>query len=149
MALIKKLIVMWLISLFAWNIALAGIPSILFCLHQDFLLHVPVSVEDSADCAGSHEHAHEHTATEAETATSCAFENGCTDFKLIGAEQLPIRLNECEALELPVITYTLLINQPPALPPVLQPATSTLFLRAPPSVHWLTDTYLSKTVLRV
>ncbi len=137
----KKITVAGLLCLFVWNVALSGIPSLLVCLHQDFLLHLESEVcsEHQCDEAGTH----------ATTATICEADQDCTDVEISGTRLIPTRSNEVDPIQLPVVEFTTFIFG--AAAPVVYREVSFRVPqgRAPPSVHWLTDLYLSKTVLRV
>lgn len=144
LCLIKKITVAWLLSLFVWNVALAGVPSLLLCLHHDFVLHL-----DSEDSTHEHcEDGHEHV--ESQEAELCIVKEDCTDLELQGAELIPSRINEVDSVDLPTLAvtnfsfYDLEVRKVDALSTLLPR------LRGPPiSVHWLTDLYIQKTVLRV
>ncbi|MEN8661733.1 MAG: hypothetical protein ABF330_04490 [Lentimonas sp.] len=142
---IKKSTVLCLLSLFIWNVALSGVPSFLVCLHQDFMLHVQPETEVDGHCEGTHEHAHDAATMEA----ACEIDDDCTDLELSGTDLIPTRLNESETFQVPAVTFAALEIEPLAPRIFFQPAMTQLRLRAPPSIHWLTDLYIQKTVLRV
>lgn len=141
---IKKFTVAWLLSLFVWNVALAGVPSLLLCLHHDFEVHFESEDSTHGHCEDGHEH------VESQEVELCVVKDDCTDFELQGSELIPSRLNEVHSVDLPIPAlaefcyYDLVHPKVDAvsrlLPPVRGP---------PPSVHWLTDLYIKKTVLRV
>ena len=136
-----KIAILGLLCLFTWNVALAGIPTILVCLHEWADLHIEADAGEAHHCEDVHTHA--------VTGGGCAVEHDCTDIELQGADLIPTRVNEIEFIVLP--TFDLL-----SMPYVIfgfDYIPTRLFslplLRAPPAVHWLTDFFLSKTVLRV
>ena len=141
--LIKKFTVVWLLSLFVWNVALAGVPSLLLCWHDDFEVHL--ESEDACDrhCDSAHlESAAEHVVV-------CEINENCTDIELLGGEQLPTRLNDSYVVELPVFVAVESAVVFPKVPTVAVNAQLGAPARAPPPAHWLTDVYIKKTVLRV
>ena len=140
--LIQKFTVLWLLSLFVWNVALAGVPSLLLCLHHDFELHV--ESEDRAHGCCKDEHA------EPEEPAHCVVEGDCTDLELSGGELIPARLNEVHAVELPTPALAGFCYGGSAQRKVEAASSLLPPLRGPPpSVHWLTDLYIQKTVFRV
>ncbi|HBM86059.1 MAG TPA: hypothetical protein DD423_04630 [Opitutae bacterium] len=142
-ALIKKFTVAGLLSLFAWNVALAGVPGLMLCLHQDSIVHL--QSEDA--CGGHGEDAHTHEV--AEDVGFCELAHDCTDFQLVGTVVISTRLNESEAIALPVAPL-IAFNDPAPQPKVFQVrAPLRPPLRAPPSVYWLTADLLQTTVLRI
>ena len=142
--LIKKITVAWLLSLFVWNVALAGVPSVLLCLHHDFALHVESADAEHGHCEDGHDH------VESQEVGLCVVKDDCTDLELQGGELIPSRLDEVHSVDLPILalaefnfhdsevrkveTLSTLLSQPRG---------------PPPSAHWLTDYYIQKTVLRV
>ena len=143
--LIKKLTVLGLLCLFVWNVALSGVPSVLVCLHQDFMLYFQSEAEVEGHC----ESTHCHDGDSAEAEGTCELDDDCTDLELSGAELIPTRLNESEAVQLPALACVLLSLKTKAPRLCLQPAMTQSRSRAPPSIYWLTDLYIPKTVLRV
>jgi hypothetical protein len=140
---IKKFTVAGLLCLFVWNVALAGVPGFLLCLHEDFLLHF--QSEDTCETHCEEGHADE----EPEDAGFCDLEGDCTDLELVGGVEISTRANEIETIDLPALSL-MAFNYP--LTPSQIFKESAQFrppLRGPPSVHWLTDHYIQKTVLRV
>jgi hypothetical protein len=141
--LIKKFTVAWLLSLFIWNVALAGVPSYLLCLHHDFLLHLESEESCETHCEGMNR----HDASEANEL--CTMDGDCTDLELFGGELITLRLNKVEMLDLPVF-YVSALSYPLLAFRIIEESAQLLPpSRAPPSVHWLTDLYIQKTVLRV
>lgn len=138
----NKFTVIGLLCLFIWNVALAGVPSLLVCLHEGSILHLESS-EGQDHCESVHEHASN------ETETVCAVDDNCTDIEIIGAELIPARVNEAGALQLPVVDFEVVTSGTTERVTSSRPSYRLPMLRAPPSVHWLTDIYLSKTVIRV
>ncbi|MGZ0655835.1 hypothetical protein ACWPKS_09530 [Coraliomargarita sp. W4R72] len=47
----SKVIIAWLLSLFAWNAVFGAFGGILLCLHEDLSLHLETSFEAKVDCA--------------------------------------------------------------------------------------------------
>lgn len=140
---IKKFTVAWLLGLFVWNVALAGVPSLLLCLHADSLVHLQLAESGDSHCEETHEHA-----ASGEPGI-CVMEDDCTDLQLLGSEQIPSRLNEVETPDLPAFSinaFSYPFTQPHNFQQgaQLQPPS-----RGPPSIHWLTDILIKKTVLRV
>lgn len=110
-------------------------------MHVDAELHLEVEECDGHPCEVSYTHE--------EDASDCAVNEDCTDIELSGAEIIPTRANEIESIVLPTFDVVGVVTER-AVFDVFQVASLRLpLLRAPPSIHWLTDTYLSKTVLRV
>ena len=140
---IKKFTVVWLLSLFVWNVALAGVPSLLLCLHDDFEVHF--EAEDT--CEGHCESAHVESV--AEHVVVCEIKEDCTDIELQGGEQIPTRLNDSTIAELPVFVVFESAIAFPKVPTVAGNAQLRAPARAPPPLDWLTDIYIKKTVLRV
>lgn len=140
--LIRKFAVAWLIGLFAWNAALAGIPDLLLCLHSDYQLHgaMAKNCEDSPACCAS-------TPSESNR-TLASPSSDCTDLQLLGGELLPTRLNECLSLQLPLVTRLLAGITIPAQQLMLPSQTTHRFQTQPPMI-WLTEVLLAKTVLRI
>lgn len=141
---IKKFTVAWLLSLFVWNVALAGGPSLLLCLHHDFAAHVELEDSTHQHCEDGHDH------VESEEVGPCIVKDDCTDLELQGAELIPSRLNKVHFVDLPIFAVAEFnfhwsrIRKVDALSALLSR------LRGPPdSVHWLTDIYIQNTVLRV
>ena len=141
---IKKITVLWLLSLFVWNVAFAGVPSLLLCLHDDFQLHFESEDSTHGHCEDGHNH------VESQEVELCVVKDDCTDIELQGAELIPSRLDEVHSVELPILAladfnfHDLQVRKVDALSTLLPR------LRGPPSsVHWLTDLYIQKTVLRV
>tara|TARA_B110000285_G_scaffold59346_1_gene68172 strand:- start:682 stop:1089 length:408 start_codon:yes stop_codon:yes gene_type:complete len=135
---------MWLLSLFVWNVAFAGIPGLLLCLHDDFKVHVESEGAEHQHCEDGHAH------VESQEVGLCIVKDDCTDLELQGGEWIPSRLNEVRSVNLPMLAvaefnfHDLKIRQVEVLSTMLPR------LRGPPlSVHWLTDHYIQKTVLRV
>jgi hypothetical protein len=142
--LIKKFTVAWLLSLFVWNVALAEVPSLLLCLHHDFAVHFESEESTHGHCEDGHEHA------ESQEVELCVVKDDCTDLELQGAELIPSRLDEVHSVDLPILAladfnfHDVQVCQVDTLSSWLPR------LRGPPpSVHWLTDLYIKKTVLRV
>ncbi|MDG1302460.1 MAG: hypothetical protein P8R37_12830 [Opitutae bacterium] len=141
---IQKFTVTWLLCLFVWNVALAEVPSLLLCLHHDFAVHIESEESNHGHCEDGHEHA------ESQEVEHCVVKDDCTDLELQGGESIPARLDEVHVVDLPVLTvaefcYADLANSKVDVLSRLQ-----LRLRGPPpSVHWLTDIVIKKTVLRV
>jgi hypothetical protein len=142
--LIKKFTVAWLLSLFVWNVALAEVPSLLLCLHHDFAVHLESEDSTHGHCEDGHEH------VESQEVDLCVVKDDCTDLELQGSELIPSRLDEVHSVNLPMPAlaefcyHHLAHPQIDALCSLLPP------VRGPPtSVHWLTDHYIQKTVLRV
>ena len=104
---------------------------------------------DSEDSTHEHcEDGHEHV--ESQAVELCVVKADCTDLELQGAELIPSRLNEMHSVDLPILAladfnfHDLEVRKVDALSTLLPR------LRGPPvSVHWLTDLYIQKTVLRV
>jgi hypothetical protein len=143
LSLIKKFTVAWLLGLFVWNVALAGVPSLWLCLHADFLIHL----ESEGACDTHCEEAQHHAA--AEETELCVIAGDCTDLELVGGELISARLNEVEAPVLPIVAISALSYPLSALRVFQEHTQLRPPSRAPPSVHWLTDIYIKKTVLRV
>lgn len=137
----RKLTVIGLLCLFIWNVALAAIPSILVCLHSAIELHIEPALTDVDHC----EDLHFHDMASAE----CAVDDDCTDIELIGGALIPTRVNETTLSFLPIFDVASFQYVDAAVLPTHVESMRLPFLRAPPSIHWLTDTYLSKTVLRI
>jgi hypothetical protein len=135
---------MWLLSLFVWNVALAEVPSLLLCLHHDFEVHVESADQEHGHCGDEHAH------VESEEVGLCIVKDDCTDLELRGGEQIPSRLNEVHSVDLPMLAvaefncHDLIVRQVKVLSMMLPRPRG-----PPPSVHWLTDHYIQKTVLRV
>jgi hypothetical protein len=147
--LIKKITVAWLLSLFVWNVALAGVPSLLLCFHHDFAVHFESEDSTHGHCADGHcADGHDHV--ESQEVALCVVKDDCTDLKLQGAELIPSRLNEVHRIDLPTLAVAEFIFHDLVVPQVESPLGLQLRLRGPPpSVYWLTDYYIQKTVLRV
>jgi hypothetical protein len=147
--LIKKITVTWLLCLFVWNAALAGVPSLLLCLHDDFLLHVESGSFESALCDDSRCY-DDHADVEMESRETCLIESDCTDLKLQGGVWIPSRMNEVNVIDVPApLVAAFDFNDLVVSHSVFSFAIQ-LHQRGPPlSVHWLTDLYIQKTVLRV
>jgi hypothetical protein len=142
--LIKKITVAWLLSLFVWNVAFAGVPSLLLCLHHDFAVHFESEDSTHGHCADGHDH------VEPQEVALCFVKDDCTDLKLQGAELIPSRLNEVHRIDLPILAVAEFNFNDLVVPQVESPLGLQLRLRGPPSsVHWLTDYYIQKTVLRI
>ncbi len=146
---IKKITVAWLLSLFVWNVALAGVPSLLLCFHHDFAVHFESEDSTHGHCADGHcADGHDHV--ESQEVALCVVKDDCTDLKLQGAELIPSRLNEVHRIDLPTLAVAEFNFHDLVVPQVESPLGLQLRLRGPPpSVHWLTDYYIQKTVLRV
>lgn len=135
---------MWLLSLFVWNVALAEVPSLLLCLHHDFEVHVESADQEHGHCGDEHVH------VESQEVGLCIDKDDCTDLELQGGKQIPSRLNEVHSVNLPMLAvaeynFHALIVRPLEVLSSMFPRP-----RGPPlSVHWLTDRYIQKTVLRV
>ena len=97
---------------------------------------------------GHCEDGHDHV--ESQEVGLCVVKDDCTDLELQGAEQIPSRLNEVHSVDLPILAvaefkfHDLEVRQ---VKPVL--GLQRHLRGPPPSVHWLTDLYIKKTVLRV
>lgn len=141
---IKKFTVIWLLSLFVWNVALAGVPSVLLCLHDDFEVHFETEGSTHEHCEDGHDH------VESQEVELCVVKDDCTDLELQGAELIPSRLNEVHSIDLPVLAVAEFNFHDSEVRKVESLSTLLPRLRGPPpSVHWLTDLYIQKTVLRV
>lgn len=123
---------------------MAGAPSLLLCLHDDFELHFESEGSAHEHCEDGHDHV---TSQEVEL---CVVNEGCTDLELHGSELIPSRLNEVHSVDLPILAlaefnfHDMAVSKVETLSTLLPP------VRGPPiSVHWLTDLYIQKTVLRV
>ena len=136
----KKFTVASLICLFVWNVAFSGVSGLLVCLHQDFL-HLGSGACDAHHCG----EADTHDCAEA----VCSVDSDCTDFEIQGAPLMPTRLNEVESVVLPVVDCVTLSYQASSHSMVPHVSHRLALLRAPPWLSWLTDQYLSKTVIRV
>lgn len=133
-----------ILCLFVWNVALAGVPSLLLCLHHDFEVHLESETSMHGHCADEHEHV---VSQEVEL---CYVDDDCTDIELQGGEQIPARLNEMHSVDLPIPAVVQLCYHEVARPVVDRLCSLLPSVRGPPaSVHWLTDLYIQKTVLRV
>lgn len=122
---------------------MAGIPTILVCLHEWADLHIEADTSEAHHCEEAHTHA------VAAVGADCAVEHDCTDIELQGADLIPTRVNEIESVVSPtfdLLSMPYVIFGSDYIPTRLFNLPS---MRAPPAVHWLTDFYLSKTVLRV
>ena len=143
---IKKFTVTGLLCLFVWNVALATVPGFLLCLHEDLLLHVDSSSDDTLHC----EETHGHEVDASQEDACCVVDEDCTDLELSGAELIPRRVNEGDSMELPIMAVVTILSQSFVLSDALSVSFQQPPSRAPPSmVYWLTDIYISKTVLRV
>jgi len=142
--LIKKFTVAWLLSLFVWNVALAEVPSLLLCLHHDFEVHFESDDSTHGHCEDGHDH------VESQEVGQCVVKDDCTDLELQGAELIPSRLNEVHSVDLPILALAEFDFHGLEISMVEPLHCLQLRLRGPPpSVHWLTDLYIQKTVLRV
>tara|TARA_B110000977_G_C11088246_1_gene495649 strand:- start:6309 stop:6737 length:429 start_codon:yes stop_codon:yes gene_type:complete len=142
--LIKKITVAWLLSLFVWNVALAGVPSVLLCLHHDFAVHLETEGAEHGHCDDVHDH------VESQETELCVVKDDCTDLELQGGEQIPSRLNEVHSVDLPILSVAEFNFHDSDVRKIETLSTLLSQLRGPPpSVHWLTDYYIQKTVLRV
>ena len=123
---------------------MAEVPSLLLCLHHDFAVHVESESAEHGHCDDGHDH------VESQEVELCVVKEDCTDLELKGAELIPSRLNEVHSVNLPILAVADFNFHD--LEVSLVDALSTLLPRLrgpPPSVHWLTDIYIQKTVLRV
>ena len=116
----------------------------LLCLHHDFAVHFESEESTHGHCDDGHDH------VESQEVGLCIVKDDCTDLELQGSELIPSRLDEVHSVDLPILAladfkfHALEIREVESL--------STLLPRLrgpPPSVHWLTDYYIQKTVLRV
>lgn len=140
---IQKLTVAWVLSLFVWNAALAGVPRLLLCLHDDFLVHLESDASAESHCEDSHGH------VPSEDSDVCSVSDGCTDLELAGGELIPSRMSQRDVLDVPIFSSVVLCDLFVAFSLNSEDLRLRPPSRAPPSVHWLTDFYIKKTVLRV
>ena len=120
---------------------MAGIPSILVCLHSGTELHVKSETSDAHHCEDTH--------SQAAAVVDCVTDIDCTDIELGGAEVIPTRVNETSFGVLDTSEFASFEYVIVAVGSIQMKSIRLPLSRAPPSVHWLTDTYLSNTVLRV
>lgn len=116
----------------------------LLCLHHDFAVHLESKESTHGHCEDGHAH------VESQEVELCVVKDDCTDLELQGGESIPARLDEVHAVDLPILKLAEFCYYELAHPKVdalcsLQPR----LREPPPSVHWLTDHYIQKTVLRV
>ena len=109
------------------------------------MLHLQSEVDGDSHCNSTQTHSHETDPVDAH----CDIDDACTDIELYGAELIPTRINENKQLEVPSINFGVSKVVPPASRILFQLPTAGIQTRAPPSIHWLTDLYIQKTVLRV
>ena len=133
-----------ILCLFIWNVALAAVPSILLCLHHDFKVHVESEGSKSGHCG------HEHQSAGLQQIDQCSVDGVCTDLELQGGDLIPSRLNEMLTVDLPIPALSELSYSDLSRPVYNRVCSLLPPVRGPPvSVHWLTDTFIQKTVLRV
>lgn len=162
----KKLCIVGLIGLFAWNALLGAFGGLLLCIHQDLAIHIDDAFTCATACANveinaqANPDAVTHTDTHAalpQTKSCLAIEESCVDIDLV-AEPLPatrLRLQSLLEVPLPQISLFKVIGYPPLAEPMTTLAGASAAPRVPPAqlaapgTHWLTDFYLPNTILRV
>jgi hypothetical protein len=142
--LFKKLTVIGLLSLLAWNVALAKVPLILLCLHDDLQLHLKSDEASGEHCDNTGE-SHSSNASDC-----CEIKEVCDDFEITGGALVSAVISNTEVFESPpCICWQSELQLPKGNCPVGIPNFQ-FTIRGPPNLpNWLTDTYICKIVIRI